>query len=64
MSYGMIIHLEAELEIEDAFEWYEAQTSELGHITFWELLQEQWKPSLNFLPPISFSREETMLSKF
>ena len=30
MSYGLIIRPEAELDIQDAFEWYEAQTSGLG----------------------------------
>lgn len=30
MSYELIIRPEAELDIQDAFEWYEAQTSGLG----------------------------------
>lgn len=30
MSYRLIIRPEAELDIQDAFEWYEAQTSGLG----------------------------------
>jgi plasmid stabilization system protein ParE len=30
MSYGLIIRTEAELDIEDAFEWYEAQSPGLG----------------------------------
>ncbi|PSB31871.1 type II toxin-antitoxin system RelE/ParE family toxin [Stenomitos frigidus] len=30
MSHGLIIRPEAELEIQDAFEWYEAQTLGLG----------------------------------
>jgi len=30
MSYGIIIRPEAELDIQEAFEWYEAQTSGLG----------------------------------
>ncbi|MEX0268968.1 type II toxin-antitoxin system RelE/ParE family toxin [Leptolyngbyaceae cyanobacterium UHCC 1019] len=30
MSYSLIIRPEAELDIQDAFEWYEAQTSGLG----------------------------------
>jgi plasmid stabilization system protein ParE len=30
MSYRLIIRSEAELDIQDAFEWYEAQASGLG----------------------------------
>lgn len=30
MSYKLIIRLEAELDIQDAFEWYEAQSSSSG----------------------------------
>lgn len=30
MSYGIIIRSEAELDIQDAFEWYEAQAPGLG----------------------------------
>jgi plasmid stabilization system protein ParE len=30
MSYRLIISPEAELDIQDAFEWYEAQTPGLG----------------------------------
>lgn len=30
MSYRLIIRSEAELDIQDAFEWYEAQTPGLG----------------------------------
>lgn len=30
MSYSLIIRAEAELDIQEAFEWYEAQAPELG----------------------------------
>lgn len=30
MSYRLIIRPEAELDIQEAFEWYEAQTPSLG----------------------------------